>query len=76
MPELLFPIKGRYALHDYEKAFCAMADDSQNIYNLRQIDRQNGCLVIVRPDQYIAQILPLEATGALAAFFDGFMLDA
>ena len=49
---------------------------SQNIYNLRQIDRENGCLVVVRPDQYIAHVLPLDDTDALAAFFDGFMLEA
>ena len=76
MPELLFPNKGRYGLRDYEKVFCALSDESQNIYNLRQIDCQNGCLIIVRPDQYIAHILPLDATDALAAFFDGFMLEA
>ena len=79
MPDLLFPHKGRYGLHDYEKAFCALDETSQNIYNLRQIDRQNGCLVIVRPDQYIAHVLPLDDTDALAAslttYFDGFMLN-
>ena len=84
LPELLFPRKGRYALRDYEKAFCALAETdnkesqnaSQNIYTLRRIDRVHGCLVLVRPDQYIAHILPLSDTDALAAFFDGFMLDA
>lgn len=79
MPELLFPPKGRYALRDYEKAFCALSDNdaaaSQNIYTARQIDRARGCLVVVRPDQYIAHILPLDATDALAAFFDAFMLE-
>jgi phenol 2-monooxygenase len=75
MPALLFPKKGCYGLRDYEKVFCALSDESQNIYNLRRIDRQNGCLVIVRPDQYIAHLLPPEDTDALAAFFDGFMLD-
>jgi 2-polyprenyl-6-methoxyphenol hydroxylase-like FAD-dependent oxidoreductase len=75
MPELLFPHKGRYGLRDYEKAFCALNDASQNIYNLRQIDREQGCLVVVRPDQYVAHILPLDGTDVLAAFFDGFMLD-
>ncbi len=76
MPELLFPHKGRYGLRDYEKAFCALDDANQNIYTLRHIDREHGCLVVVRPDQYIAHILPLDATDALAAFFYGFMLDA
>ena len=79
MPEILFPHKGRFGLRDYEKAFCAVEPDSidgrgQNIYRLRGIDQQEGCLVIVRPDQYIAHILPLGATDALGAFFDGFML--
>ncbi len=80
MPELLFPHKGRYGLRDYEKAFCALADTgpkaSQDIYTLRGIDRKQGCLVVVRPDQYIAHVLPLGDDDALAAFFGGFMLDA
>ncbi len=76
MPELLFPHKGRYGLLDYEKAFCAIDDARQNIYDLRGINKKSGCLVVVRPDQYIAHILPLDDTDALAAFFAGFMLDA
>ncbi len=76
LPELLFPHKGLYGVRDYEKAFCALEDAMQNIYALRGIDRTQGCLVVVRPDQYIAHILPLNDTHALAAFFDGFMLEA
>jgi len=75
LPELLFPHKGRLGLRDYEKAFCALSDDSQNIYELRGINRQHGCLVVLRPDQYVAHILPLDDHVALEAFFDGFMLD-
>ena len=79
LPELLFPQKGRHGLRDYEKAFCATDGESQkqnsNIYTLRGIDRVHGCLVVVRPDQYIAHILPLNDTDALTAFFAGFMLD-
>ena len=41
---------------------------------MRGIDRQQGCLVVVRPDQHVAQVLPLDAYAELAAFFDGFML--
>jgi len=33
-------------------------------------------MVVVRPDQYIAQILPLDAYEQLVAFFDGFMLQS
>ena len=73
LPELLFPHKGRYGLRDYEKAFCALKEEAQNIYALRGIDREQGCLVVVRPDQYIAQILPLMAAEELSQFFGGFM---
>ena len=76
MPGLLFPPKGCLGLRDYEKAFCALDAENQNIYAQRGISRALGCLVIIRPDQYIAHVLPLNDTTALAAFFDSFMLDA
>jgi phenol 2-monooxygenase (NADPH) len=72
MPALLMPRKGRYGLIDYEKMFCA--DPKNDIFALRGIDRAAGCLVVVRPDQYVAQVLPLDGYRALAAYFDGFML--
>ena len=74
LPGLLFPPKGRYGLRDYEKAFCALTDVVKDIYALRGIDREQGCLVVVRPDQYIAHVLPISDIDALAAFFAGFML--
>lgn len=73
LPALLLPPKGRYALIDYEKAFCA-ADDKADIFDMRGIDRQRGALLVIRPDQYVAQVLPLDATTRLAGFFEGFML--
>ena len=76
MPALLFPPKGCLGLRDYEKAFCALEAVNQNIYALRGISRAQGCLVVVRPDQYIAHVLPLNNTTALAAFFGSFMLVA
>jgi phenol 2-monooxygenase len=30
-------------------------------------------MVVVRPDQYVAHVLPLDGYEALATFFDGFM---
>jgi 2-polyprenyl-6-methoxyphenol hydroxylase-like FAD-dependent oxidoreductase len=74
LPELLFPHKGKHRLRDYEKAFAAPTKASQDIFSLRGIARTSGCLVIVRPDQYIAHVLPLEARAELAEFFDGFMV--
>ncbi len=40
---------------------------------MRGIDREQGCMVIVRPDQYVAHVLPLDGQAELSAFFDGFM---
>ena len=72
----LLPRKGRYELRDYEKIFCPDLKRGADIFDLRGIDRDRGCVVIVRPDQYIANIMPLDAHAELAAFFDGFMLPA
>jgi 2-polyprenyl-6-methoxyphenol hydroxylase-like FAD-dependent oxidoreductase len=74
MPALLLPSKGRYGLRDYEKMFCADLKAGADIFDLRGIDRDHGCMVVVRPDQYVAHVLPLDAYDSLAAFFDGFML--
>jgi phenol 2-monooxygenase len=73
-PDLLRPLKGRYRLRDYEKIFCAEVRGAPDIYNLRGIDRQKGCMVLVRPDQYVAQVQPLDAIGQLAGFFDSFLV--
>jgi phenol 2-monooxygenase len=74
MPALLLPHKGRYGLRDYEKMFCADHRSGQDIFAMRGIDRTAGCIVVVRPDQYVAQVLPIDGHGELAAYFDGFML--
>ena len=72
-PTLLVPRKGRYGLRDYEKVFCACARSGQDIFDARGIDRAQGALVVVRPDQYISHVLPLGAHQVLADFFAGFM---
>lgn len=72
MPALLRPGKGRHGLTDYEKAFCADHRHG-NIFDMRGIDRQRGCMVVVRPDQHVAHILPLNHFEDLSAFFEGFM---
>jgi 2-polyprenyl-6-methoxyphenol hydroxylase-like FAD-dependent oxidoreductase len=76
MPSFLLPQKGRYGLRDYEKMFCSDLRSGNDIFDMRGIDRQKGCIVIVRPDQYIAHILPIDAPSEIARFFDGFMLPA
>jgi len=73
MPPFLLPRKGRYGLIDYEKLFCADLKSRQDIFDIRGIDRLGGCMVVVRPDQYVAHVLPLDAHLELATFFDAFM---
>ena len=76
MPPLLLPPKGRYGLRDYEKMFCPDLKGGHDIFAIRGIDRNGGCMVVVRPDQYVAHILPLDGHAELATYFDGFMLPA
>lgn len=74
LPALLRPAKGRYGLIDYEKTYCAGLPGGVDIFDLRGIDRRNGCLVLVRPDQYIAHVLPTDPAEGLEAFFEAFMI--
>ena len=68
LPPLLLPRKGTLGLIDYEKVFCADPRPGRDIFDLRGIDRELGCLVIVRPDQFVAHVLPLDARTDLSAF--------
>ncbi|MFT3664531.1 FAD-dependent monooxygenase [Piscinibacter sp.] len=69
MPTLLRPRVGRYGLTDYEKVFCADTKRGEDVFALRGIDRAAGCIVVVRPDQYVGHVLPLAAREELAAYF-------
>jgi len=74
LPTLLRPRKGRYGLIDYEKVYCANLEKGLDIFDIRGIDRTRGCMVLVRPDQYIAHVLPLNRHSDLSAFFEQFMI--
>ena len=75
LPSLLKPLKGCFQIKDYEKIFCPDLKTGDDIFDMRGINREKGCIVIVRPDQYVAHILPLDAYDELAKFFSGFLLD-
>ncbi len=76
MPPLLKPTKGKLGLQDHEKVFCVDHKGVGDIFAMRGIDRERGCMVVVRPDQYVAHVLPLDAFDELALFFDGFLVPA
>ena len=69
MPSLLRPLKGKHQITDYEKMYCPDLRTGNDIFTMREIDRNEGCVLIVRPDQYIAHILPLDAHNEIADFF-------
>lgn len=73
MPSLLRPKTGRLGLQDHEKVFCVDHKGAGDIFEMRGIDRERGCLIVVRPDQYIAHVLPLEGQAELSAFFAGIL---
>ena len=75
LPSILLPRKGRFGLIDYEKAFAPDLKNGPDIFDLRGIDREQGAMVVVRPDQYVANVLPLDAHGELGRFFAGFLID-
>ncbi len=76
MPTLLRPCTGKLGLQDFEKVFCTDHKGMGDIFDMRGIDREKGCMIVVRPDQYIAHVLPLDGYQELSSFFEGILLPA
>ena len=51
--------------------FCVDHKGVGDIFDMRGINRDKGCIVVVRPDQYVAHVLPLGGYDELATFFAG-----
>ena len=66
VPKAFLPRVGPFELIDLEKVYATLPEE--DIFEARGIDR-GGAVVVVRPDQYVANVLPLTATDELAAFF-------
>jgi phenol 2-monooxygenase len=77
VPDVFRPKTGPLALTDWEKVFAAAPSAwcPTDIFDERGLSR-DGVVVVVRPDQYVAHVLPLTATGELAEFFGRSMLRA
>ncbi len=76
LPSILRPAKGRLRLRDYEKAFSSVTRTGTDIYELRGIDPRRGAVIVVRPDQYVAAVMPLDASQELESYFGGILLAA
>lgn len=67
-PKIFRPDVGTYQVEDLNNVFGVHPE--HDIFEERGISR-DGAVVVVRPDQYVAHVLPLSATDELAEFFDG-----
>lgn len=76
LPSLLKPKTGKLGLQDHEKVFCVDHKGLGDFFDMRGINREKGCMIVVRPDQYIANVLPLDAYEELAVFFSNILLRA
>lgn len=77
VPAVFLPQSGPLGLTDWEKVFAAGPStwNDVDIFAEREVSR-DGAVVVVRPDQYVAHVLPLDATDRLSAFFDGALAPA
>jgi phenol 2-monooxygenase len=66
VPRVFLPETGPLRLLDYEKVYAI--DPRDDIFDARGVCR-GGAIVVVRPDQYVAHVLPLGGTADLEAFF-------
>ncbi|PLW21455.1 hypothetical protein PCANC_04976 [Puccinia coronata f. sp. avenae] len=77
--EILRPKLGNHAFQSYKKIF---TDDESyhrghgKIYENYGISPKVGCMVVVRPDQYVSLVTEITDHAGLASFFDSFMLPA
>ncbi|WP_022882231.1 FAD-dependent monooxygenase [Gryllotalpicola ginsengisoli] len=70
VPDAFKPVKAPFGLVDINQIFAS--GHGRDIFRERGISR-DGAIVVVRPDQYVAAVLPLAARSELADFFDGNM---
>jgi phenol 2-monooxygenase len=72
VPGVFRPHSGPLGLMDWEKVYAAgpSAWTDVDIFAERGISPE-GAVVVVRPDQYVAAVLPLTATGELGDFLAG-----
>jgi phenol 2-monooxygenase len=66
VPAAFLPRVGPFGLVDYERVYAA--DPRHDVFEQRGLDR-GGVVVVVRPDQYVSAVLPIDAPHELASFF-------
>ena len=66
-PGIFKPTVSPFELTDLNKVYGTVEGD--DIFDVRELSR-DGVVVVVRPDMYVAHVLPLSDTAALASFFE------
>ena len=64
-PALFRPRNGKFNVPNWENVFNALPD--KDIFTMRGISR-DGAVVIVRPDQYVGAVLPLDDANAVEEY--------
>ncbi|KAF7542455.1 hypothetical protein G7Z17_g11557 [Cylindrodendrum hubeiense] len=77
IPEVFTPIAGKWRSRCLQKVF--VDDESYNsghghAYKAYGIDAKQGCLAIVRPDQYVAMVASLGDFDRVSEFFNRFLI--
>ncbi|WP_460772794.1 FAD-dependent monooxygenase [Microbacterium sp. GXF7504] len=72
VPDAFKPVKAPFGLVDINQIFSA--GHGRDIHRDREIGDE-GAIVVVRPDQYVAAVLPLSARDELSDFFAGNMVE-
>ncbi|GAA5972399.1 hypothetical protein JCM11641_001825 [Rhodosporidiobolus odoratus] len=65
--------------HNYKRVYCdgpSYYRGDGKAYEAYGISKEEGAIVVVRPDQYVSLVVGLEDTDALDAYFGQFMLPA
>ncbi|KIX96771.1 uncharacterized protein Z520_07491 [Fonsecaea multimorphosa CBS 102226] len=75
IPDYFWPVTGKWKMRDLHKVF--VDDEHYNsgnghAYEKYGIDPDKGATVIVRPDQYVSKVIPIDDTLGIGQFFDGF----
>ncbi len=73
-PAIFRPAVGPFDVEDTNKIYAGGL--GTDIFEARGINKEDGVVVVVRPDMYVSAVLPMSATDQLAALFDGFMIEA
>ena len=71
-PLLFRPRNGKFNVPNWENVFNALPGD-KDIFEGRGISRY-GAVVIVRPDQYVGAVLPLDDPSAVEDYFSSALI--